>query len=266
MDDFLTGPHSFDLYIDSYDSSNFKKPYESAFSIILNKPLEFVSGNWEVCLKQIIFAPNIHLISPIEGQITVMQRENGKKHRFKLNLSDLNLKSQSHCVEAFNLSIPIDFKDKILMTTDDNYSKLILKNVHIQFESNKLANIFGFRGNQFYPNLNITNASSSNAEVLSHVSFNVNNGYQIFKVLTDFTAPVNYGSTFLPIIGIGILKANNSNAESYNFYNGTYVPIIKSYISKLSITIADWTGQPLPLHEALCPIILKLNFRLKTVI
>lgn len=165
MDDFLTGPHSFTLDIDSSDSPNIRKPHGSIIGIALAKPLEFISGNWEVCLKQMICIP----------------------------------RNQNH-------------KDIL-------------------------------------------------------VSGDANNRYKFFRVLTDFTAPVSYGSTYLPIIGMGVLKHDKSGEIlSCDFSNDTYIPVIKSYISKLNISIIDCNGILFPFHSLTSLIVLKLHFRLKTVI
>lgn len=85
--------------------------------------------------------------------------------------------------------------------------------------------------------------------------------------MTDFTAPVYYGSSLFPIVEIGVIKYEEINSPiSYEFQNETYVPVIKSYITKLEVNIVDENNQPFHFDNALSPIILKFYFRLRPVI
>jgi len=52
MDDFLTGPASFDLYLKTSDRNVLHNGH-GGFSFVLQKPLEF-SSEWEVGVKQLI--------------------------------------------------------------------------------------------------------------------------------------------------------------------------------------------------------------------
>lgn len=91
---------------------------------LLKKPLEFTSGYWEVCLKKFIFAPKIrNNISYEESRVSIRQSDNGNVTTFHLNLSENYSLSVKELIKKFNDSVPIDFKDKILMVESKNCCK-----------------------------------------------------------------------------------------------------------------------------------------------
>lgn len=103
MDDFLTGPYNFSLYIDSSDISSLRTPHEGMISIMLAKPLEFTSGTWEVCLKQLIFQPKVTIKGIVgESNIFIKRVDTGQIYSFSLKTTDENEFSLIDLINHFN--------------------------------------------------------------------------------------------------------------------------------------------------------------------
>lgn len=260
MDDFQSGPHSFTIFVDSKDIFNLSRPQESQLNIFLPKPLELSPGTWEVCLKRMILTPTLNPLHDIrENSLFVYYKheDNFKGQTLSFDTSHLNVISPSisEYVKVFNNCLPETVQTRMKLSVDADRLKLYADNVQIKFKDFDIAQLLGFNAGTMYPP-----EIAPKQIVMAPFPIGVRNGYHICKVTTDFTAPLVYGSSFFPIIGLGIIPKSDIPTEIV-FTSDMYVPVIKSTISKISISILDSENKLFPFTDFRYPIILQINFR-----
>jgi len=260
MDDFLSGPQNFTLFVDSKDRFNLSQPHEGQFSITLPKPIELTPGTWEVCLKSLIITPSLNpLLSGIDNQIKIFSKNDDlqtKEDVVNIDVSNTDKLEPDllDLVTIFNDSIPDQFKKKVVLQIKDETTKLKLDNVQIKYNDSPFTKVMGFVPEVVYP------YAVEKNQWFQHRLLLVFTMTEICRVITDFTAPIPYGSNFLPIVGVGIVPISISPIN-INFPRDVYYPVIKTYISKLSIGILNCDDKPFPCVDYSNPIILQFHFR-----
>lgn len=261
MDDFQTGPHSFTFFVDSSDIFNLSQPHTGELNVYLPKPIELTSGQWEVCLKRMFFSPLINpLNEKIENCLFIYYHESDtifKGETLEVDASAVNPiePKLNDYVEIFNNAIPEKIKSRVNLSVINGKLHLYADMAQVKFKDFSLARILGFQHEVMYP-FNI----ESKKTVVAPFFSSIRNGYDICKVVTDFTAPIAYGSSFQPIIGVSVVPDSVLPVDIL-FPCETYAPVIKSCISKIYIRIQNLDGEPFLFSDLRCPIILQFHFR-----
>lgn len=241
MDDFTTGPRSFDVVFVSSDSIN----QDGSITFHLKKPLEF-ANEWEVGVKQIIIK------SPFNsGAYKVFYDKatpDGKFSTESLILTDIGIpRNPKELLELINSKIPNSIKNDLSFSLqDDNFVHLNVKNTKIRFQDSYLTDILGFSSEREYTSKHDNVRGNKKLELLC----------PIFTVTTDITLP---GSE---ILSMDVLK-DTDMYENYKYEKVSYYGILRSYISSINIAIKDIHNKPFKIRE---PFVIKLSFRRCTYI
>jgi len=259
MDDFQAGPLDFTIYIDTLSRTTLTQAHETVFSCSLSKALELYQGQWEVCLKQILCS---HFICPLlndrdDKHVEIKKGDTIYDIKFEIPVTFDDKLSISGYIENFNKSLPTELKDHVHLKFVNGYSQLKIENCQITFKSRYLANLFGFQTDYTYPFL----PSKEAIEIKSEFPARLKNGYDIFKILTDFTAPLIYGDSSLSVLSVGIVPETTCPCPVQLKLSEGYVPVIKSFISTISMKIVDIYNNQVPFIDYKNPIIMKLHFR-----
>lgn len=264
MDDFSNGSAAFNLILDSTDSRVVKQENKAAFSTLLNKPLNFSAGIWEVALMQLIFKPlgngnehhRIYFVPP--------DNPDEKTNLPFFEIHDLDLVSTPRdIINAINKSLPAGIKEHVEFQVDvSRQTYLTIQNTQIYIDSVYLASALGFEVKKLYPDSILTTSVTIKAPNRMDL---INFGNKIFKVMIDITVPELYGSQSSQIIGFdvftGSLMGNLMGLQSYMYPNPAYVRVLGSYFSSININIIDLFGNTLETCDKRYPILLKLHFR-----
>jgi len=260
MDDFHAGPLDFTIYIDTLSRTTLTQAHETVFSCSLSKALELYQGQWEVCLKQMLCSP---LICPLfidrdDKHLEIKKGDTIYDIKFEIPVAFDDKLSIIGYIDNFNKSLPTELKDNVYLKFDNGYSLLKIKDdCQITFKSRYLANLFGFQTNYVYP----FSPSKEQVEIKSEFPAWLRNGYDIFKVLTDFTAPLIYGDSSLSVLSVGIFPETTCPCPVQLKLSEGYVPVMKSFISTISVKIVDIYNNQVPFIDYKNPIIMKLHFR-----
>lgn len=260
MDDFHTGPHSFTLFLESKDIFNFPQSHSGHLNIFLPKPIDLTPGTWEVCLKRMILTPCVvPRIGFQESSLFVYYKNNETYQGETVFYDTSNLNAASakvnDYINVFNASIPEIVRNRVKLSNKNDRLELYADNVQVKFKDKNVAKLLGFTEGLMYPP-----RIGSNKTFLAPFNADTRNGYHICKIVTDFTAPIAYGSSFFSIVAICVLPDSKIPIDVV-FPGDMYVQVIKNFISKISISILDFEDKPFPFADCQYPIILQLNFR-----
>lgn len=176
MDDFTTGPRSFDVLFVSSDANN-SINQDGSITFYLKKPLEF-ANEWEIGLKQLIIKSPFN--SGTYKILYDVPAESGKSSTKSLSLADIGIpKNPKELLDFVNSKIPSSLKkDLSFSQQDDQYVHLNIKNTKIKFQDSYLNDLLGFSSEEEYTSRVIANKK---LEILSPI-FYCNNGYNTSRI------------------------------------------------------------------------------------
>lgn len=240
MDDFVTGPKSFDLWFFSSDETT-SKNNDGSYTFRLKKPLEF-ADEWEIGIKQVLIK------SPFNSSMYNMTYKDTKQNDTKiLNFSNIGIpSSSSELINSINSNIPDNFKQFLSFDVqEDGHVTIHVKDTQIQFQNDYMAKSLGFIKGKNYPPQKTDMISQIRAQSKPNILL------PIFLIRCDITL-----SDF-EILIIDIFT-DTGNYVNYKYEKVSYYNILRNYISAINITLQDLNHQNFNIES---PFLIKFNLR-----
>ncbi|MEW8547093.1 MAG: hypothetical protein AB2693_26560 [Candidatus Thiodiazotropha sp.] len=259
---------------------------QSSFTVRLDHPLKIDRDTWEVALVEIITPSEVTNISENNNFffLTFLQQETVNKlgmqrtkelcasgqgcYEYKLFLPEGNYSSPQHLVDEIQsvidtnhgpLLTKINASIRITYVKSSNRLKVIAQNskqVRVRFPAS-LGEMLGVN-----PSMSERPVGNENYAFKYEVDLNtIHSRLYVYSDIVDYTY---LGDVTAPILRVVPFNTSKTSQQSHKeFVNMHYVPVAKSFIDQVHISIRGDAGQAVPFSHG--KTLIKLHFRERVI-